>query len=76
MWKIIHWLGGRKCFLVTVYSIILEAILILSAVALAFKGKLTMEFISIFKVYSGYSATLIIGYVTGNVIQKKNGGKK
>ena len=70
-WKIIQWLGGRKCFLVTFYSCVMESVLLIASVILAFSGKLTPEWISIFKVYSGYSATLVIGYVIGNVQQKK-----
>lgn len=64
---IISWLGGRKCFLVTLYSVALEALLIIASVILAFLNKITPQWVTIFCTYSGYSATLIIGYVTGNV---------
>lgn len=66
-WKIISWLGGRKCFLVTMYSILVEILLVISSIVLAILGKLTSEWVEIFKFYSGYSAVLVIGYVTGNV---------
>ena len=67
--KLIKWLGGRKCFQVTMYSVILQGIFIISSVALAFLGKLTDQWVIIFKFYSGYSAALVIGYVIGNVKQ-------
>lgn len=67
--KLIKWLGGRKCFQVTMYSVILQAVLILASVVLAFMGKLTDQWVGLFKFYSGYSAALVIGYVIGNVKQ-------
>lgn len=69
--KLLQWLGGRKCFQVTMYSVVLQGILIIASVILAFMGKLTDQWVSVFKFYSGYAATLVIAYVVGNVTQKK-----
>lgn len=71
MSKFLELLGGRKCFQVTMYSVVLEGILIVASVVLAFMGKLTDLWVEIFKFHSGAAAVLVTAYVTGNVIQKK-----
>lgn len=72
-WKIIGLLGGRKCFLVSIFSIILEAVMIIASIVFVAINKLTPEWISIFKIFSSWAGILIIGYTTGNIVQKKNG---
>jgi len=70
--KLIGFLGGRKCFQVTMFSVILEGIFLLSIIAFTFKfGGITANILQAFKFYTATAGTLVIGYVGGNVIQTK-----